>query len=847
MLKKLQTVLSMLFIIGISVPAYATTYYVDFANGNDNNNGLTTTTAFKHAPGDPQATGIADSRILQAGDIVQFKAGVAYKGQVLLTRSGTSTNQIIYRGQGWGTGRATFNMENIRAYAFKGNADYVKISGFNFFHYSSSGSDYVIYPTTGASHWTIDNVVFAYVQNWNSIVIFPDKPCILLSNSVSNITITNSEFFANGKTIIRLRSTSYIVIKDNNFGGINRGSETGWFSVAIRGELSCNNIHIQDNKFHDGWQYGGDQVPELNHSPAFIHFYGVDATTNPHQIFIERNYFYNDKVFSTGTGTGSLEITTYVKNVYVRNNIFANACQYWGTQLLLSSHCSYIFIDNNTFIDRAYINGYGVNSIKVYLNSSPVGSNIKIRNNIFWNDANETGDDCVNFHGNGTFTGTIDHNAYFRSNSNKVNVFNDVVVSWSTWRGHGLDLHSNFYNLTEPVFVSMPPTGATTSSGDYSLKSNAVNLIDKGITLTGFNNSYNGLTRPQGAAWDIGAFEYAGSDIGPGNPPKILDAILFGKTEFLVTFSQEMDQLSLLNKDNYTIDNDMSVLSADVMPGNDRVLLTTSPGTPGVNYHLTVNNVKDAAGDLIDPMDNSAAFEYRSNSKYPVTSADAEWYQNFKPQNAIDGNSDPGSDSRWGGVLMMPDSMVFDLGKVYNIDETHFSFYRWDQGRTYNYSVMVSPDKITWTTVVDNQVSFLRKWTTDGFTQVQGRYIKLLILSSSESKFAGLWEAEFLGPDNVTGIVDNGIKSPSEFKLEQNYPNPFNPTTNIKFEIPSDQHVVIDVYNSIGQLVKTLVNQYYSSGSHVVTFNAANFASGIYIYRIEAGAFTESKKMILIK
>lgn len=507
-----------IFLFVIVIPLNAATYYVDYANGNDNNNGLTTTFAFKHSPGDPLATGLAGSTILQAGDIVQFKSGVEYKGQVLLTKNGTSASFIEYRGQGWGTGRSTFNMEYLREYAFKGGVDYIKITGFNLYNYTSTGTDYVVYPTTGASNWIIDSVSIAYLKDWNSISVFPDKAAILLSNTTDHISISNSEFFANGRTTVRLRNVSYVTIKKCDFGGINRGSETGWFSVAIRGEVNSNNIHIEDNKFHDGWQYGGDQVPELNHAPAFIHIYGADATTHPYQIYIERNYFYNDKYFSTGTGTGTLEMESYVTDVYVRNNIFANACQYWGTQLLLASGCNNINIQNNTFIDRAYLTGYGVNSIKVYLNPDQiVGNNVNITNNIFWSDANSSGDCCVDFHGTGTFQGTIDHNAYFRSNSNKVNVFNDVVVSWSTWQGHGLDANSDLYNLTDPAFIYMPPTGATTSSGDYSVKPDAANLIDKGVTLPDFNDSYNGATRPQGAAWDLGAFEYLSA--GGNNPP----------------------------------------------------------------------------------------------------------------------------------------------------------------------------------------------------------------------------------------------------------------------------------------------------------------------------------------
>jgi hypothetical protein len=99
--------------------------------------------------------------------------------------------------------------------------------------------------------------------------------------------------------------------------------------------------------------------------------------------------------------------------------------------------------------------------------------------------------------------------------------------------------------------------------------------------------------------------------------------------------------------------------------------------------------------------------------------------------------------------------------------------------------------------------------------------------------------------DLVTGV--DATKLPTEFALFQNYPNPFNPTTMIKFDLPKETNVSLKVYNILGAEVATLVNKVMPAGHQSVAFNAAKFASGMYIYRIEAGSFVEVKKMLLMK
>jgi hypothetical protein len=98
----------------------------------------------------------------------------------------------------------------------------------------------------------------------------------------------------------------------------------------------------------------------------------------------------------------------------------------------------------------------------------------------------------------------------------------------------------------------------------------------------------------------------------------------------------------------------------------------------------------------------------------------------------------------------------------------------------------------------------------------------------------------------TTGVEDLA-SMPKKYELYQSYPNPFNPTTMIKFDLPNESKVSLKVYNLLGEEVATVVNGIMPAGHQSVAFNASKLASGMYIYRIEAGSFSQVKKMLLMK
>jgi len=88
---------------------------------------------------------------------------------------------------------------------------------------------------------------------------------------------------------------------------------------------------------------------------------------------------------------------------------------------------------------------------------------------------------------------------------------------------------------------------------------------------------------------------------------------------------------------------------------------------------------------------------------------------------------------------------------------------------------------------------------------------------------------------------------PTQFGLSQNYPNPFNPVTQISFALANPGKVMLEVFNTLGQKVATLADDWYEAGSHTVEWNAEAYASGVYLYTFRAGDYTETRKMILLK
>jgi uncharacterized protein (DUF362 family) len=145
------------------------------------------------------------------------------------------------------------------------------------------------------------------------------------------------------------------------------------------------------------------------------------------------------------------------------------------------------------------------------------------------------------------------------------------------------------------------------------------------------------------------------------------------------------------------------------------------------------------------------------------------------------------------------------------------------------------------------------KWSTIGFVNGHGTTTEASNYTFTDKNASGklvkyrLKQIDYDGSFTYSRVVEVKLLLVENYKLCQNYPNPFNPTTTISYTIPENGHVVLEVYNSLGQKVESLVNRTLQAGIHNITWNAQNAPSGVYFYKISVNNFSQTNKMVLMK
>ncbi len=212
---------------------------------------------------------------------------------------------------------------------------------------------------------------------------------------------------------------------------------------------------------------------------------------------------------------------------------------------------------------------------------------------------------------------------------------------------------------------------------------------------------------------------------------------------------------------------------------------------------------------------------------------------NYLSEYAVDGNYS----TRWSSQFSDPQYFKVDLGEQKYFNEIKIF---WEAAYGKEYIIEISNDNLNWKKIIEqnNGNGNIEKWIVNE----TARYIKLTGKKRGTQYGYSIYEFEVYNRTS-TSIKNKYNELPSSFELYQNYPNPFNPVTNINYIIPIDSEVKLKIFDALGREVVTLVNEYQKAGSYSAEFRAqsSELSSGVYFYRLQAGNFIATKKMILLK
>ena len=229
-------------------------------------------------------------------------------------------------------------------------------------------------------------------------------------------------------------------------------------------------------------------------------------------------------------------------------------------------------------------------------------------------------------------------------------------------------------------------------------------------------------------------------------------------------------------------------------------------------------------------LDNMTVYYWRVRGK--SLCENGEWSEVWHFRTAMELPSAP--------VLVSPPSGTIGLNLVFDMD--------WlDIASADSYRLQISRDSTFDTFILDSTDLTVSNFTIPDGLLVHSNWYYWRVSAENEAGEGPFSEEWNFQTTIMTSLNVNTSEIPDQFGLKQNFPNPFNPSTSISFDLPEMSDVKLAVYNTVGQEVAVLVNSSLQAGKYTYVFDASSVPSGIYFYRIRAGEFVETKRMVLIK
>jgi len=489
-----------------TLPVRKPGYFVDFAAGNDAADGITQSTAWKHAPGDTNATGSPKAATLQPGDIVLFKGGVPYYGTVTVSTSGTATAPIVLEGgaqQGWGTGNAIVDGQEMRSVGISvSGASYVIVEGFEVRSFDKTQSSTGIDVNGGSNDVVAGNTLhdIYYPEN-------PDPGTTTWEQQRGNgISVTNSSgtaVYANSVRDCGNAGISFSADAAEVDGGkvvCNEVTNMNWGIVAPLGDsvagTHMTGVTISHNYIHDFNHY---EVCAAWHRDGIFVFARPDnASTTIDDFEIAGNYF--DDTLSPDFGSTAWIYIEYVcQNFNIHHNILNASRAYYSIRILGDG---FQVAGNHILANNVITNHNGMGSYGMHIMQS---SGAQLTNNIFYDD------DTAYFIATDSMSGfKADYDLMFATDGTTDIVTldagpaatpNGTSYTLATLQAAGYEAHGI---VADPQWSTPYASIVGDPTGFKPLPTSPA--VGHGKTLS-YTQDFAGDPLPTGAPWDIGAFQ----------------------------------------------------------------------------------------------------------------------------------------------------------------------------------------------------------------------------------------------------------------------------------------------------------------------------------------------------
>ncbi len=491
--RKVQIISLLLVAAGLSAPLAraAATYYIDYAAGSDAAAGTSPDSAWRHSPGDAQATLLPAAASLAPGDRIVFKGGVRYKGSIRLEWSGSEAAPITYDGgadSGWGEGRAVLTSEHARDandtwIAMRGARDvrHLVIRGFHFNRIGGYAEDDPVWDSTdpvssppdgsgivfdhGGSHLLIEDCMFDKIGQWINAIPMSGAYSItgigVYLRGTKHTEIRNCEF---SRLRIGVRMYANVTVGDGHMGPV---TVTGcrFFDRLVWGidvahstpGSHLSDITIEHSDFYNYSQYDDGNWNGYGEKPhrdgIFLRNAGhlIGTWTN---VVVRNCRFWDDDPGASGGGTASIYISGG-PSVSIYNCVFLDDPQAVAAiSVAYPAHADFpqrVLIANNTFITRH-------RPLSVAASANP--AELRILNNLFYRRSSNRSDNAFSMSSTAIGNLVVDHNLYYADQPLQAwfPFYTQTFVSYEGWRAMGRDAAGL---LANPRFgrLTGPPSG----------------------------------------------------------------------------------------------------------------------------------------------------------------------------------------------------------------------------------------------------------------------------------------------------------------------------------------------------------------------------------------------------